>query len=395
MKINRQRLASTFMDMVRIDSPSREEREIAQWIRDKFERLPGCRAEFDSSSEQTGSQCGNLLIRIDGEKDAPSLFFNAHMDTVEPGRGIKPVFDGNIFRTDGSTILGSDDKAAIAIMLEVISCLRESGEPHGPLEIILTVCEEIGLLGAKALDPSMITARAGYALDTTDTDVLINSAPEAVRLSIDIIGQSAHAGINPEDGINAIQIAARALASVPLGRIDHETTANIGIIHGGKATNIVPDLVHVEGEVRSHSPETLRRVQDQITGSFVKTARAYSKDAQGSGIENRPPAPPFVQTEVINDYPAMNLSSEHILARTAIKAAKADGRNLRIQSTGGGSDANILNSKGLDTVILGVGMQNVHTTGEFILLDDMIKSARLMYGIIQEWSCLKIGSTDE
>ncbi len=385
MKINRQRLASTFMDMVRLDSPSRQELEFARWTREKFERLPGCRAVFDNSSEQTGSQCGNLIIHIDGEKDVPPLFFNAHMDTVEPGRGIKPLFDGHRFKTDGNTILGADDKAAIAIMLEVISCLKESGEPHGPLEIILTVCEEIGLLGAKALDISMITARAGYALDTTDTDVLINAAPEAVRFSIDIIGQSAHAGINPEDGINAIQIAAKAISSFPLGRIDHETTANIGIINGGQATNIVPDLVNVQGEIRSHSPETLRRVQDRIIGSFAETAREYSRDAGKTGSGKGLPAHPFVQSEVVNDYPAMNVSSDHILASTAIKAARADGRTLYIQSTGGGSDANILNSRGLDTVILGVGMQNVHTTKEFILLDDMIKSARLMYGIIQKW----------
>jgi tripeptide aminopeptidase len=382
--INRQRLADTFMSLVRIDSPSREEAAVAKWIKKNFEAFRGCRACFDNSMESTGSQCGNLIIHIDGDVDAPPLFFNAHMDTVEPGRGIIPVFDGTVFRTDGSTVLGSDDKAAIAILFEVVRCLREQEISHGPIDIVFTVCEEIGLLGAKALDISLLRAKAGYALDTTDPDTLINRAPEAVRLVIDVTGRAAHAGINPEEGINAIQVAARALAGISLGRIDHETTANIGTIHGGKATNIVPEVVRMEGEVRSHDSAMLRKVQDRIAGAFLRAADEYRTEKARSGHQGTP-EPPFVQTEVFHDYPAMSVPEDHPLTAAAKRAAESAGRKLRVETTGGGSDANILNSKGLDTLILGIGMQNVHTTSEFILLEDMVRTARLTAGIILEW----------
>ena len=385
MKINRKRLADTFIRLVKIDSPSGEEGAVSQWIKHKFESAGGCTAQFDKTESITGSQCGNLIIHVHGNVDIPPLFFNAHMDTVEPGRGINPLFDGTIFKTDGTTILGSDDKAAIAILLEVVRCLTEQQISHAPLDIVLTVCEEIGLLGAKALDTSLLRARAGYALDTTDPDVIINRAPEAVRLIIDVTGRAAHAGINPEEGINAIQIAARALADIECGRIDHETTANIGTVNGGKATNIVPDLVRIQGEVRSHNRDMLRKIQDRIISPFIKAARRYRQDHKTEDNRNGSLSPPFVQTEVIHDYPAMAVPHDHKLIETAIRAGRSAGRKLRIETTGGGSDANILNSKGLDTLILGTGMRNVHTTSEFILLEDMIRTAELMEKIIGEW----------
>ncbi len=384
--INRQRLVDTFMSLVRIDSPSKEEGAVAEWISRNFQAIRGCSVCFDNSMESTGSQCGNLIIHVDGDIDAPPLLFNAHMDTVEPGRGIVPLFDGTVFRTDGTTVLGADDKAAIAILFEVIRNLREQQISHGPVDIVLTVCEEIGLLGAKALDTSLLRAKAGYALDTTDPDMLINRAPEAVRLSIEVVGRAAHAGINPEEGINAIQVAAQALARIQLGRIDHETTANMGTIHGGKATNIVPELVRVEGEVRSHSSDMLRKVQDSITRTFIRAAEAYRSE-MNSGQTGRQgtPEPPFIQTEVLHDYPAMAVPDDHPLITAAMKAAGTAGRKLHVETTGGGSDANILNSKGLDTLILGIGMQNVHTTSEFILLEDMVRTAELVSGIITTW----------
>jgi len=386
LNINRQRLADTFMSLIRIDSPSREEGAVARWIKKNFEAFRDCSARFDNSMESTGSQCGNLIIHINGDLDARPLFFNAHMDTVEPGRGIVPLFDGTVFRTDGTTVLGSDDKAAIAILFEVVRCLREQQVSHGPIDIVLTVCEEIGLLGAKSLDTSLLRAQAGYALDTTDPDTVINRAPEAVRLSIDVTGRAAHAGINPEEGINAIQVAARALAEIPLGRIDHETTANIGTIHGGKATNIVPEMVRIEGEVRSHDHAMLKKIQDTISGAFIRAADGYRREIKTDHTRHHSsPSLPFVQTEVLHDYPAMAVPEEHLLTRTAIRAAEAAGRKLRVETTGGGSDANILNSKGLDTLILGIGMQNVHTTGEFILLEDMVRTAELTAAIILTW----------
>ncbi|MCD4755915.1 MAG: M20/M25/M40 family metallo-hydrolase, partial [Deltaproteobacteria bacterium] len=275
------------------------------------------------------------------------------------------------------TVLGADDKAAIAILIETARLLKEHRVSHGPIEFLFTVCEEIGLLGAKSLDPALLEAKAGYALDSSDPEVLINQAPCAIRFKVRVVGKAAHAGLHPELGINAIQVAARALAEVPLGRIDEYTTANVGLIHGGKATNIVPEEVELEGEVRSHNPEKLREVQEQVLGTFHRIALDF-KPVENSGL-------PLIKTEVIDDYPLMSVSEKHPLITTAAKAAKGLGRKLRLDMTGGGSDANIFNAKGLATVVMGIGMQNVHTTSEHISLDDMVATAELVLEIIGKW----------
>ncbi len=376
--INRERLKQTFVELCEIESPSRKEGEVAWYITKVFRDELGHEVVTDDSSQETGSETGNLVVRIEGTNGdtlAP-LLFNAHMDTVGPTEGVKVLFEDGIFRTDGTTILGGDDKAAIAILMEVARCLKEQdGQLLPPLEFLFTVCEEIGLLGAKALDASILRARAGYALDTTGTFNLINRAPCAIRFSVKVHGKSAHAGIAPEKGINAISLAARAISKVPLGRIDPETTANIGIIRGGKATNIVPDLVEIEGEVRSHSEDRLKKVQDQVLAPFHQLQ--WDFDPKGEG--------PVVQVDVIDDYPVLNVPEDHRLVTTAREAAASMGRELKVETTGGGSDANILCGKGIDTVILGIGMENVHTTDEHIALSDMVECARFILEIISKW----------
>ena len=375
LKINRDRLADTFRQIVSIDSPSREEGAVADWIKRTLKEEIGAEVIEDQSRGQTGSESGNIIARIPGTKKVAPLFFNAHLDTVEPGRGIKVIFKDGIFQSDGTTVLGADDKAAIAILIETARLLKEHRVSHGPIEFLFTVCEEIGLLGAKSLNPALLEARAGYALDSSDPEVLINQAPGAIRFKVRVVGKAAHAGLHPELGINAIQVAAKALAEVPLGRIDEYTTANVGVIHGGKATNIVPEEVELEGEVRSHNPEKLREVQDQVLETFHRIAMDF-KPVENSGL-------PLIKTEVIDDYPLMSVSEEHPLITTAMKAAKGLGRNLRLEMTGGGSDANIFNAKGLATVVMGIGMQDVHTTSEHISLDDMVAAAELVLEIIR------------
>ncbi len=375
--INRDRLADTFRKLVLMDSPSREEGVVADWIKRTLKEEIGAEVIEDQSRSQTGSESGNIIASIQGTEKVVPLFFNAHMDTVEPGRGIKIIFKDGIFQSDGTTVLGADDKAALAILIETARLLKEHRVSHGPIEFLFTVCEEIGLLGAKSLDPALLEARAGYALDSSDPEVLINQAPCAIRFKVRVVGKAAHAGLHPELGINAIQVAARALAEVPLGRIDEYTTANVGLIHGGKATNIVPEEVELEGEVRSHNPEKLREVQDQVLGTFHRIALDFKPGGN--------PGLPLIKTEVIDDYPLMSVSEEHPLITTAAKAAKGLGRKLRLDMTGGGSDANILNARGFATVIMGIGMQNVHTTSEHIRLDDMVATAELVLEIIGKW----------
>ncbi len=377
IKINSRRLADTFLNLVSIDSPSRHEGRVAKWLKDWFRDFPGAVVTEDGSAMETGSQTGNLVVRLKGNKDRPPLFFNAHMDTVEPGTGIKPVFSNGIFRSDGTTVLGGDDKAAIAILLEAANCLQENKLDFGPVEMVFTTCEEIGLLGAKALDASMLWAEAGYALDSTDPDAVINRAPSAVRFHVEVHGRSAHAGISPEKGISAVKIAADAVSSAPQGRIDDETTCNIGIIKGGTATNIIPDFVTVEGEVRSHDAAMLRKIQDELIGCFYTSVRKYNPKNETKK--------PYITSTVKDDYPLMNVPEDHPVVDAVLRAGERLGRSLRLEKTGGGSDANIFNQKGLATVILGIGMQKVHTTEEFIALSDMEKTCRLVLEIIQCW----------
>ena len=318
------------------------------------------------------------MVRIPGNCDAPPLFLNAHLDTVEPGRGVEVTFEGGVFRSASDTILGGDDKAAVAILMELAQVLSQGEISHGPLELVFTVCEEIGLLGAKALDPSILRSRAGIALDSTGTYVLINKAPAAIRFQVRVVGRSAHAGIAPEAGINAIVLAAKALAHVNLGRIDPQTTANIGTIHGGAATNIVPEEVVIEGEVRSHDPQRLREVQDRVLALF----HTQAAEARAAGKQDLP----RVETKVTDDYPAMTVPEDHPVVEAVKRAAADRGRRLKIESTGGGSDANIFNGKGLATVILGIGMDKVHTTEESIKLADMVETAELVLETIENWS---------
>ena len=201
--INRERLIDTFRFLVGIDSVSRQEGDIAKELKKILESM-GAETVFDGAGKMTGSNTGNLIARFKGNKKVPPLLLNAHMDTVEPGRGVVPVLKDGIFTSDGTTILGADDKSAIAVLIEVMTVLKENNMPYGPIEMVLTICEEIGLMGAKHLDMSLITAKYGYALDSTDTEGIITRAPSANKLEFKVYGRDAHAGAAPEKGINAI-----------------------------------------------------------------------------------------------------------------------------------------------------------------------------------------------
>jgi tripeptide aminopeptidase len=301
---------------------------------------------------------------------------NAHMDTVEPGRGIKPRVHDGIFTSDGTTILGADDKSAIAIQLEVLMTLQEKNLKHGPLELVLTVCEEIGLLGAKHFDLNLISAKFGYALDSSDPHSIVTRAPAANRLELKVIGKDAHAGAVPEQGINAIWLAGKALADLAIGRIDEETTCNIGVITGGKATNIVPDAVILQGEVRSHDEGKLYAVTHRIVQQFQRVVDAYPSHSREQGL-------PRLEAMVEDDFPLTNIPDDHPVITLAQKAAANLGRKLVSRTTGGGADANIFFSKGIVTGVIGTGMTDMHSVRESVRLADMIDTAELMIEIIR------------
>ena len=281
-----------------------------------------------------------------------------------------------VFTSDGTTILGADDKSAIAILFEVLHVLLENRIPHGPLELVFTVCEEIGLLGAKHLPDDFLGASYGYVLDATDTEGIVLRAPAANRLKFVVHGKTAHAGSAPEKGINAIELAAKAIANLSLGRIDRETTCNIGLIAGGTAVNIVPDRVEINGEVRSHSLDKLQAITNKIVASFENCVADYRKDGRDRGL-------PRLEATVEREYSATHISEDHRIVVLARQAAANLGRNMVCKSTGGGSDANIFNEKGITTGVLGTGIKDVHTVEESVRLDDMVKAAELVVEIVR------------
>jgi len=365
--INRKRLVTEFMEMVRMDSESRREAQMAARLQEKLEQL-GFTVYVDDTGSQTGSNTGNLLARLPGSAEAPALLFSAHMDTVTPGRRIKPVEENGVLRSAGDTVLGADDKAGIAAILEAVRVLQEQQLPHGDLELVFTVCEEVGLAGAKFLDFSRLTSKMGYVLDSNGAPGnIINQGPSQDEIYAEMLGVAAHAGINPEDGVNAVQVAAKAIANMQLGRIDHETTANIGIISGGIAINIVPDKVMIRGEARSLQ-EQKRRQQTRAMCEALELA------AREGGAQ--------VEIKVETMYPPMAVPADAPVVQLAQQAALAIGLKPEVKGTGGGSDTHFYNQHGISAVNLGIAMQKVHTTDEFITVNDLVLDAAFVLAII-------------
>ena len=373
--VNQDRLAKVFEWLVSIDSVSGEEYDICMELKRTLEEM-GAETFIDNAADGVGGNSGNLIAKFKGNIDVPPLMLNAHMDTVEPGRGVVAVLTDGVFSSQGDTILGADDKSAIAIFLEAITLLQEKDLPHGPIELVLTVCEEVGLAGAKQLDMSRINAKYGFALDTTDKNGIVTRAPAANRIEIEVHGKDAHAGVAPENGINAIWLAAKALSELEIGRIDEETTCNIGVISGGQATNIVPSRVVLKGEVRSHDREKLYNVTETIKAAFERTVAEYQPQSISDGL-------PSVSMKIDPDFPLTNIPDDHPVVKIAQQAAVNLGRKIRAKTSGGGADANIFFNKGIVTGVLGTGMVDMHTVRESIRLQDMVELVELMLEIIK------------
>jgi tripeptide aminopeptidase len=299
------------------------------------------------------------------------------MDTVGPGEGIWPVVEGETIRSDGTTILGADDKSGIAVICEVLRVLREEQIPHGEIEILLTICEEVGLLGAKHLDASRLRARLGLVLDSSSPDRLIHRAPAANRLEFTVHGLEAHAGVSPEKGINAIRIASEAIAAMRLGRLDEETTASIGLIQGGIATNIIPNHVTIKGETRSHDEAKLKAQTEHMIRCFEEAAGRHRVTLDGVSTQGR------VTTQVHRDYDRLFLAEDAPIIRLVRQAARNLQREITLWRTGGASDANVLCAKGIEVANVGTGQREVHTVKEHLLLTDMVRSAELILEVVK------------
>ena len=370
--INRDRMRDHFLALVQIDSLSRKEREVAMHLKGELTSL-GAEVSFDQADRPVGGTVGNLIGRLSGTQPGGAPFLLcAHMDTVGPGEGVKPHVEENIIKSDGSTILGADDKSGIAIICEVLRVLQEEKVPRPELEILLTICEETGLLGVKHLDVSLLHARTGLVLDSSDPDRLITRAPAANRLQFTLQGLEAHAGVCPEKGINAIRIASEAIAGMRLGRLDEETTANIGTIEGGSAINIIPKTAIVHGEARSHDEAKLEAQTEHMIRCFEEAARRHQLTLDGMTHRGQ------VTCQVQRDYDRLFIPEEARIVRLVRQAAHTLGREITLWRTGGGSDANILCARGLEVANVGTGQREVHTVQEYLLLNDMVRSAELI-----------------
>jgi len=358
------------MRMVSIDSVSFKEAEFRDYLINEMASL-GIKCQEDDAAAKVKGNSGNLVAYVPGRgKDGPTILLSAHMDTVEPGTGIKPRREGERIVSDGSRILAADDKAGIAVILETVKVLTESGIPHPPLQLLFTVCEEQGLKGVKALDMSLIWADFGYVLDSDGTaGEIVVMGPSHNRIEWTVTGKAAHAGMNPEEGINAIQAAARGLSALPCGRIDEETTCNIGVISGGTARNIVAEKCYVEAEVRSLNENKLEELTSRLNETFSAAVKDY-----GAGCD----------IAVERMYPAFRLSEDDLVVRLAVKAAQKVGCEPRLAKSGGGSDANILNARTVPVANLGLGMRKCHTTCEHIFISDLVQTAEWILAIVRE-----------
>lgn len=362
-----ERLADVFLSLTRLKSPSRDERLVADAIRDFLEGF-GVAVHEDGTGAVIGGNTGNLRCLVRGEGHSPYLALGAHMDTVAPTDDIEPVLEDGVFRNARPTILGADDKVAIAALLHATELLKHSGVPFPSFELFFTVSEETGLVGAKHMGPHVLMSPLAAVFDASGpVGGITTKAPSQQGLAATFRGRAAHAGVEPERGRSAIQAAARAIAAMRLGRLDEETSANIGIIRGGVATNIVPDLCEVQGECRSHDDEKLAHVAASMVDALQEGA-AYC------GVD--------VDVSLTHEYRAFALSSRSPVVRLSKAAISAAGLEPVVKTGGGGCDANILNARGLPTVNLDAGMMQVHSPDEYVTLEDLERLCKVAINLI-------------
>ena len=370
--IKPERIKDEFLELVSISSMSRREGAIARRLESILKSM-GASVEVDDAGEKVGGETGNILARFAGTKpDAPPFLLSAHMDTVGPAEKIHLEVEGDIVRTDRTTVLGGDDKAGIVSIFEAIRVLREEKIPHGDIEVILSICEETGLLGAKHFDTGRLRAKRGLVLDVDGVCELITRAPVANRLSFTVTGLEAHAGICPERGLSAIQIASEAIAGMKLGRVDAETTANLGRIQGGLATNIVPTRVVVDGETRSLSVAKLEAQTEHMRQRFEATAARHAVRLEDGEHRAR------VEVKVDRQYERLDVPDTAKVVTLVAGAAKGLGKSFKTRATGGGSDANVYTTRGIEIANLACGMRDIHTVNEWVDLKDLYTTASIV-----------------
>lgn len=351
-----------FIKLVEIPSPPLKESRVAEFICGYLSSI-GVDFIIDDAGGAAGGETGNIIATMPSSLK-PSILFSAHMDTVDDNTGMVPSINLERVRSDGTTVLGADDKAGVAAILSVLKALSESGREHRDLEVVFSIAEETGLHGAKALDTSILKADYGFVFDGSGSvGNMYVRAPSQDNVTAIFKGIASHAGVAPEAGKSAITAACKAVTMINQGRLDHETTCNIGIIRGGKATNIVPDEVFLKGEARSVAPE-------KLSAQVAQMIEAINVGASESGIS--------VETTINREYDGFSFDNDEEIVQMASDAFAALGITTNITASGGGSDANIFNGKGLKTLNLGIGAMNVHSVSEYIEISELENLANLV-----------------
>jgi tripeptide aminopeptidase len=349
-------VATLFVELARVPSPPGEERAVADRVLEYLRGL-ALPVEEDDAGAKIGSTIGNLLCRLEPTAEGTPLFFCAHLDTVPPQGPIEPVLDDGVLRNAGGTILGADNKAAVAAMLEAVRLVVAENRPHGGIELLFTPKEEVGLRGASAFDQDRLRARMGYVYDHAGpVGEVILGAPFQCKLDASFHGRAAHSGMYPEEGRSAIVAAARAIADLRLGRLDEETTANVGEIQGGTARNIVPDRCSFAAEARSHNERKLGELIQEMLETITFAAQLAECD---------------VETEVDPSARGYRFKRDDEPVRIAAEALERAGLQPTYGLSGGGADANVFNERGLECVNLANGMTDIHTPDERISVADL------------------------
>lgn len=364
----KENIVSRFLDYVRISSPSHKEGFFAEILKKDMEKI-GFEVIIDNAGVKASSDTGNIIGYISGNKDLEPIMFCAHMDTVSNGDMINPIIENGIIRSSGNTILSADDKAGIVAILEGISYIRENNIPHGDIEVVFTICEETGLYGSKYLDYTKIKSKMAFVLDASGYVGGVNvQGPTQADILAKFHGKASHAGLSPEKGISAIQVASRAIDSMNLLRIDEETTANVGTIKGGTATNIVADFTEVHFEARSLSTEKLNAQVKHMVNIMEKTALDFNAT---------------VDIDLKTSYPPFKIDLDEKVLKIIEKSMNELNIEYMPKPTGGGSDTNIFNGNGIKAATLGIGMFGAHGVDEHIAEDDLVTMSKLVATIIK------------
>ncbi len=363
--MNQERLLERLIRYVSCGSESRNEAAFCKLLEDEL-KGQGLTPERQEVGHLFDSNGWNVFASLPGEGEP--ILFSAHLDTVAPGNGIKPVVKDGVIRSSGDTILGSDDKSGIAAVLEALTCILEEKAPHRPVEMLFTLCEEVGLLGSKHADYTKIKSKRAVVLDCSDMGLVVNRSPAHLKFSVTITGKGAHAGLAPDKGINALKAAAEAVTNIQVGFIGDLSVANVANFMAPGKVNVVPDIVTFEAEIRSLEEDKLQELAAKLEKAVRDAAEKYGATCEITCDR---------QSDVLH------IKEDSPLIQDMKAAIAAVGLTPKVEKTFGGCDATWLNANGIDVVNIGTGMTDVHSLAESIAVKDLENITQIVYNLIK------------